>query len=82
MSYDLTKAILRSIKEPKLFIAGDSPDAEARSDARSMYAASLQPKQLVLLNSSAAGPELFGEGSPEYIQGANQVVLDFLAANE
>ncbi len=78
-SYDLIPAVLRSITEPKLFIAGDDPSAEARDDARSMYRSSLEPKQLALLPSAAAGPELFSEGSAEYVKTARQVVLGFLA---
>lgn len=78
-TYDLTSAVLQSITEPKLFIAGNEPDAEARSDAQAMYAAALEPKQLVLLASAAAGPELFTVGSAEYVVSAQQTVLDFLA---
>jgi pimeloyl-ACP methyl ester carboxylesterase len=92
-SYDLTPTILRSIKEPKLFLAGNTVDAEARNDARSMYAASVQPKALELLSSAASvqpkalellssaasGPELFSEGSAAYVQHAAQIVFDFLA---
>ena len=80
-SYDLTATILRSIKEPKLFLAGNTIDAEARDDALSMYAASLKPKELELLSSAVAGPELFTEGSADYVQHAAQIVFDFLARN-
>jgi pimeloyl-ACP methyl ester carboxylesterase len=78
-SYDLTPTILRSITEPKLFLAGNTVDAEARDDARSMYAASVQPKALELLSSAAAGPELLTENSAAYVQHAAQIVFDFLA---
>jgi pimeloyl-ACP methyl ester carboxylesterase len=78
-SYDLSATILRSITEPTLFIAGNTADAEARGDARTMFGAALQPKELELFSSAAAGPELFTEGSAEYIQHAEQIVFDFLA---
>lgn len=80
-SYDLTPTVLGMISEPKLFIAGGLDDAEAKSDAQSMYAAAPSPKRLALLDSSSSGPDLFSTGvGVDYVQKATQVVLGFLGA--
>lgn len=80
-SHDLTPMVLQLIQEPKLFVAGAAQGAEASADAQSMYAAALEPKQLALLPSGNAGPELFTTGSAQDVQAATQLILDFLARN-
>ena len=80
-SYDLTPRVLQLIQEPKLFVAGAAQRAEASADAQSMYAAALEPKQLALLPSGSAGPELFTTGAAQDVQAATQLILDFLARN-
>lgn len=80
-SYDLLPAVLRAITEPMLFVAGSTDSAEASQDAKNMFAAANQPKQLVLIRSDAAGPALFAGGTPDEQEQAAKPVLDFIAAH-
>ena len=77
-SYDLTPAILRSITAPVIFFAGAQDDAEAKADAKSMYDAARQPKQLAMLPSPYAGPALFSAATPDV---GTRALLDFLGAH-
>lgn len=76
MSYDITRTVLRQIREPKLFMAGKGAvesGYDPTADARSMYRSSVRPKELVVVSSPLPGNTLLLEPR------ARSVLLRFLA---
>ena len=70
-AYDFTPAIVASIAEPKLLLAGDS-DEDFAAQAQTLFDWAVTPKELSILVSQAHGPTLMG------VPGATTAVLAFL----
>lgn len=83
LHYDLTPDVLQQIQERKLFMAGTQDVEEGYSpaaDAKAMYAASNEPKQLALLDTTAHGAAMLAAGTPTGDEAIGQV-LAFIAAH-
>jgi pimeloyl-ACP methyl ester carboxylesterase len=92
---DVTPARLKQIDEPKLFIAGKDdvqlpgsaplrPGIESvrfAEDARRMFAAAEQPKQLALVDSSFHSSELVTTAPDQIVNETRALILRFLEAN-
>jgi pimeloyl-ACP methyl ester carboxylesterase len=82
LHYDLTPDVLGQIHVPKLFIAARQDVEEGYSpaaDAQSMYDASPQPKELLVLGSSLHASDLLTIASGDRTL-ARQAVFDFLSS--
>jgi pimeloyl-ACP methyl ester carboxylesterase len=82
---DATPPRLRAIDEPKLFVAG-SGDAQVgvvkfADEAMSMYEAAAEPKDLLIVDSSAHSSELVTVAEDSVVEETREAVLDFLASN-
>jgi pimeloyl-ACP methyl ester carboxylesterase len=77
---DLTAAVLRRVQAPKLFMAG-TLDSKYAADARSMYRASREPRQLALLPSPGHGTDLLTLAPPSLEKRTTTLILDFIAAH-
>jgi pimeloyl-ACP methyl ester carboxylesterase len=89
---DLTPARLRQIDEPKLFVAGvDDVQTQYESslgpgvervrfaaDAKRMFGAADEPKDLVLVDSSAHSSELVTQAEDEIVDETRTVILGFI----
>jgi pimeloyl-ACP methyl ester carboxylesterase len=92
---DVTPARLKQIDEPKLFIAGKDdvqlpgsaplrPGIESvrfAEDARRMFAAAEQPKQLALVDSSFHSSELVTTAPDHIVKETRALIFRFLEAN-
>ena len=92
---DVTPARLKQIDEPKLFIAGKDdvqlpgsaplrPGIESvqfAEDARRMFAAAEQPKQLALVDSSFHSSELVTHAPDDIVKETRAQIFRFLEAN-
>ncbi len=92
---DVTPARLKQIDEPKLFIAGKNDvqlpgDVAFRpgiksvrfaEDARRMFAAAEQPKQLALVNSSFHSSQLVTIAPDDVVRETRALIVNFLKAN-
>jgi pimeloyl-ACP methyl ester carboxylesterase len=85
---DVTDARLRAIRAPKLFIAGDG-DAQLvqgglvrfADDAQNMFDAAADPKEILILDTSAHSHELVTSAEPEVVEGTREAILAFLATH-
>jgi pimeloyl-ACP methyl ester carboxylesterase len=95
-STDITPAVLGRIEEPKLFVAGEDDVMDGvrfAVEARSMYQAAGQPKELALLPTDLhssfmltgefvfIGGEMFLTRESDVADEATERILDFIAAN-
>jgi hypothetical protein len=92
---DVTPARLKQIDEPKLFIAGKNdvqrpgsaplrPGIESvrfAEDARRMFAAAEQPKQLALVDSSFHSSDLVTNAPGSVVKETSAQIFRFLKAN-
>ncbi len=92
---DVTPARLRQIDEPKLFVAGTKElqlpgSAPLRSgvksvrfavDARRMFDAAEEPKEVVLVDSSFHSSELVTTAPPDIVRQTRRAVFRFLSEN-
>ncbi len=84
---DVTAARLRQIDEPKLFIAGKDDvhfvrgEVRFAKDARRMFGAASEPKELALVDSSLHSSELVTTAPNEIIRKTRALIFRFLKAN-
>ena len=92
---DVTRARLKQIDEPKLFMAGKDdvqlpgsaplrPGIESvrfAEDARRMFAAAEEPKQLALVDSSSHSSELVTTAADDIVNETRALIFRFLEAN-
>ena len=92
---DVTPARLRQIDEPKLFVAGTrdvqlpggaplQPGVKSvrfAADARRMFAAAREPKELALIDSPSHSSELVTTAWPAEVRQARRAVFRFLSEN-
>ena len=85
---DATPPRLRAIDEPKLFLAGSADDQAAgggivnfADEATSMFEAAAEPKDLLIVDSSAHSHELVTFAPDDVVEESREAILEFLASN-
>ncbi len=92
---DVTPARLRQLDEPKLFVAGKDDvqlpgsapfrtgveSVRFAADARRMFQAAGEPKQLALLDSASHSSELVTQAEDDVVKATRRLVLRFLRAH-
>lgn len=78
---DATPARLRAIEEPKLFVAGSEDFATGVSfaeDARAMFEAAEEPKQLAIVDSASHSSDLLTYAPPDVVKETRNLIFEFL----